>query len=58
LNDSVLKYMYSAGTIFRSPPIGRNKITVSDLNLVNKDVSKFVSGHTTYLDSFSIYAIK
>lgn len=48
-NDSVLKYLYKAGTLFKSEPVGRNQIIVPSKNQINNvDTSHIVAGHMEY----------
>lgn len=46
-NDSILKYMYSAGTFFRSKPAGRYPIEGIEA-VQNCDLSAAVSGHMQF----------
>lgn len=55
-NDLVLATMYKVGTFFSSEPIGRNPIVSNNSRIRNHDVSKFVSGHTQYKNSFHKFA--
>ena len=50
-NDDILKYIYQVVELNTSKPIGRNPIKGN--KIVNKDVTKYVSGHTKYISSFS-----
>lgn len=48
-NDSVLKWLYTAGEALRleiGDPIGRNKISCD--RIINVDVSEYIDGHTEY----------
>lgn len=47
--DSVLKYLYKAGTGFSNEPVGRNAIKSSSVTYIkNHDVSLIVDGHMKY----------
>ena len=56
LNDSVLQYLFGAGTFFMSTPIGRNPILVPGMGpnftlapgVDNHDVTQSVAGHMNY----------
>lgn len=49
--DDVLKYLYAAGTVFRSSPVGRFPINDVD-EVVNVDVTDTVGGHSEYKSNF------
>lgn len=52
--DEVLKYLYSAGTVFQSKPIGRYAISTMP-KVENHDVSSFVAGHSLYKENFASF---
>jgi hypothetical protein len=47
-NDSVLKFLYKAGTLFTNRPIGLERIAAEHPHLYNFNTSEYVSGHTAY----------
>lgn len=53
-NDDVLKYLYIAGTVFQSRPIGRYRISAMP-KIENCDVSSLVAGHSLHKEVFAAF---
>lgn len=53
-NDNVLKYLFRIGMFSMAKPIGLRKIDIYNFNykVINKDVTRYVSGHKAYIENF------